>query len=255
MTKVLPAETGLKVQGVYHKYTITKGADTNATVSIVNKNANSTGNIYENHDNWDKIPGNTKIGFDTVTPSLGTLWGDGSISVDGDGTLSDVIIAYNYKYDTCNIPLTDSSCPGYEDALMKYLLDNGLINGEADINDPYYDEWVQFQLERKTEMEKEEEDKQEKKDKKEDKESQIETALSVAGAAIKMADPTRQMMMMVQMASAGTLDLYYGATIEGGTYNETIELTDGIIIDNFKALRNLAQDETHNKMVRSQYDN
>jgi hypothetical protein len=57
------------------------------------------------------------------------------------------------------------------------------------------------------------------------------------------------------MASAGTLDVYYDATIEGGTYNETIELTDGIIIDNFRALRNLAQDKVHNKMVRSQYDN
>ena len=57
------------------------------------------------------------------------------------------------------------------------------------------------------------------------------------------------------MASVGTLDGYYGATIEGGTYNETIELTDGIIIDNFKALRNLAQDKVHNEMVRSQYNN
>jgi len=58
---------------------------------------------------------------------------------------------------------------------------------------------------------------------------------------------------MAQMMSAGTLDGYYGATINGGTYEETVELEDGIIIDNFKALRNLAQDKVHRTMVRSQY--
>ena len=254
MTKVLPAESGLKVQGVYHKYTITKEEGADATVSIVNKNANSAGNIYERHDNWDKIPGNTKIGFDTVTPSLGTSWGDGSISVDGDGSLSDVIVAYNYMYDTCNIPLTDPSCPGYDDALMKYLLDNNLLNSEPDINDPYYDDWVQFQLDRKTDQEEEESKEEEQVKEEEQEELKMEKALSIAGAAAEMADPTRQMLMMVQMISAGTLDAYYGATIEGGTYKETVELKDGIIIDNFKALRNLAQDKVHKSMIRSQYD-
>ena len=38
MTKILPPEAGLKVQGIYHKYTITKDPNTDATVSIVNKN-------------------------------------------------------------------------------------------------------------------------------------------------------------------------------------------------------------------------
>jgi len=254
MSKILPPEAGLEVQGIFHKYTITKDSDADATVSIVNKNANSAGNIYERHDNWDKIPGNTKIGFDTVTPSLGTSWGDGSISVDGDGSLSDVIVAYNYMYDTCNIPLTDPSCPGYDDALMKYLLDNNLLNSEPDINDPYYDDWVQFQLDRKTDQEEEESKEEEQVKEEEQEELKMEKALSIAGAAAEMADPTRQMLMMVQMISAGTLDAYYGATIEGGTYKETVELKDGIIIDNFKALRNLAQDKVHKSMIRSQYD-
>ena len=149
MLSILPPESGLKVQGVYHEYTVTKDPNTNGTVSIVNKYRVGEGNVYERHDSWDQIPGNTKIGFDTISPSLGSTWGVGSISSTGDATLSDVTIAYNYMYDTCAIPLTDPSCPDYKDALMKYLLDNGLINGEADINDPYYDEWLKFQLERK----------------------------------------------------------------------------------------------------------
>lgn len=255
MTKVLPPEAGLKVQGIYHKYTITKDPNTDATVSIVNKNTNGVGNIYERHDNWDQIPSNTKLGFDTITPTLGTSFGDGSIYVDGDGELSDVIVAYNYMYDTCAIPLTDSSCPGYEDALMKYLLDNGLIDSEPDINDPYYDDWVQFQLDQKAEAAEEEEKEEEKaKEEEEEQELKIEKALAVAGAAEQIANPTRQLLMMTQMMSAGTLDAYYGTTINGGTYEETVELKDGIIVDNFKALRNLAQDKVHRTMVRSQYE-
>ena len=38
----------------------------------------------------------------------------------------------------------------------KYLLDNNLLNSDPNINDPYYDEWVKFELERKAEKQKEE---------------------------------------------------------------------------------------------------
>ena len=84
MQNILPPDTGLKIQGVYHKYTINKDPSSDATVSVINKNANGKGNIYELNDNWDNIAGNTKIGFDLVTPSLGSSWGEGSIGVDGE---------------------------------------------------------------------------------------------------------------------------------------------------------------------------
>jgi hypothetical protein len=236
MANVLPPEAGLMVQGVYHQYTINKNSNSNATVSITNKNLKGAGNIYERHDNWNQLPSNTKIGFDLVTPSLGTSWGEGNIGVTGDATLSDVTIAYNYKFDPCFIPLADPSCPNFKDALYKYLLDNGLLNNEPAINDPYYDEWVQYQEE---EIEEEQ---------------SIEKALSIAGAAEKIADPMKQLAMMQQMVSAGTLDLYYSATIQGGTYKDTVQLTDNVITDNYNALRNLAQDSLHRTIVRSQYD-
>tara|TARA_B110000438_G_scaffold22722_1_gene20637 strand:+ start:3414 stop:4178 length:765 start_codon:yes stop_codon:yes gene_type:complete len=254
MTRILPAEAGLKVQGIFHKYTITKDSNSNATVSIVNKNTSGVGNIYERHDNWDQLPSNTKLGFDTITPTLGTSFGNGSISIDGQGKLSDVIVAYNYMFDTCAIPLTDSSCPGYEDALMKYLRDNGLIDAEPDINDPYYDDWVQFQLNQKPEPSEEEAEKEKQAEEEAEQELKIEKALAVVGAAEQIGDPTKQLLMMSQMMSVGTLDVYYGATINGGTYEDTVQLKDGIIVDNFKALRNLAQDKAHRAMVRSQYE-
>ena len=59
---------------------------------------------------------------------------------------------------------------------------------------------------------------------------------------------------MQQMASLGTLDSYYGTTIEGGMYEDTVTLEDSTLEDNSKALRNLAQDNLHRTIVRSQYD-
>jgi len=254
MTKVLPPDAGLEVQGIFHKYTITKESSADATVSIVNKNANGSGNIYERHDNWNQLPSNTKIGFDVVTPSLGTRWGDGSIGVTGDATLSDVIVAYNYRFDPCFIPLSDPTCPDYESALYQYLLDNDLINNEPDIDDPYYNEWVQYQLDLKAEQKEEEEAKKEKEAEEEQEDLKMERALSVAGAAEQIANPMQQLAMMQQLASTGTLDGYYGATIEGGNYEDAIELKDAEIKDNTRALRNLAQDNLHRTIVRSQYD-
>ena len=117
MANVLPPEAGLKVQGVFHKYTINKESSVDATVSITNKNLKGAGNIYERHDNWDQLPSSTKIGFDLVTPSLGTSWGEGNIGVTGNATLSDVTVAYNYKFDPCFVPLADPSCPEFKNAL------------------------------------------------------------------------------------------------------------------------------------------
>ena len=255
MTDVLPPEAGLQVQGVFHKYTINKRSHSDSTVSIVNKNVNGSGNIYERHDNWDQLPSNTKIGFDLVNPSLGTKWGKGSITASGDATLNNVIVAYNYKFDPCYIPLSDPSCPNFKDALYQYLLDNGLLNNEPAIDDPYYDEWVQYQLDQKTEEQEEEQAAKEKKEEEEKEELRMERALSVAGAAEQIANPTQQLAMMEQMTAAGTLDVYYSATIEGGKYEETITLVDSKIEDNSKALRNLKQDNLHRKIVRSQYNN
>jgi len=253
MTRVLPPEAGLEIQGIFHKYTITKDSGADATVSITNKNATGSGNIYERHDNWNQLPGNTKIGFDLVPITPATRWGEGKISVDGSASLSDVIVAYNYRFDPCFIPLADPSCPNYDSALYKYLTDNNLINNEPSIDDPYFDEWVKFQLDRKAEQQQEEDAEEEEKE--EEKEnSDMEKALSVASIAINISNPLQQLDMMSQIVSEGTLDGYYGAVIEGGTYEDTVALTDTEIKDNYRALRNLAQDGLHRTIVRSQYD-
>ena len=252
MLNLFPSQTGLEIKGVFHQYTLDKDESTNGSVIIKNKNANGTGNIYENVDNWNGIAGSTKIGYDPVTPSLLPLWGDGSISVTGDGTLSDVSVNYHYSFDPCFIPLSDPSCPDFQANLYKYLLDNNLLNTDPNVNDPYYNEWVKFQLDRKAEKQKEQKLK-EAKEEEEKEELSIESVLATSGAVEQIADPTEQLTMLTALAAVGKINSYYDIKIDGGIYQDTIKLNDSSIQDNRNALRNLRNDATHRKIVRSQY--
>jgi hypothetical protein len=132
------------------------------------------------------------------------------------------------------------------------LLDNNLLNSEPDINDPYYDEWLKFELERKAE--KQEELKLKKaKEEEEKKEVTMEKVLAISGAVEKIADPAEQLNMLTEMAAVGKINSYYDVKIDGGIYKDTIQLNDSNIQDNRKALRNLRNDANHRKIVRSQY--
>ena len=254
MQNILPAQTGLTIQGVFHQYTITKNTHSDATVSITNENVEGEGYIYEYHDVWDQLPSNTKIMYDPVASSLGALWGKGKIGIAGDGTLSDVTIRYQYKFDTCFMPLNDPTCPNFDNALYKYLLDNDLLNKEPSIDDPYYDEWVKYQLDRKTEADElEAANKEEDEEPEEEEEVTIQDLFSVKGLTDKLADPFEQVKMLQEMASLEKLEGYYAVEIQGGVYEDTVQLVDGSIKDNFRALRNLSQNKVHQEMVNSQY--
>jgi hypothetical protein len=237
MRNILPDQTGLTIQGVFHRYKITKDASTNSKVHITNKDNNSEGYIY----------------FDPIASSLGTRWGEGEIKVVGDGTLSDVTILYQYRFDPCFIPLSDPTCPDFKTALYQYLLDNDLLNQNPDVNDPYYDEWLKLQQEQQAEAKELEAIETEKKEEEEKEELNMEIALSVAGAAEKIADPSKQMNMMQELAASGKLVLYANLTIDGGTYQDTVQLEDNKISDNYRVLRKLAQDSNHKNMVLLQY--
>jgi hypothetical protein len=253
MRYVLPPEAGLTVEGIFHKYTITKDAAKNSTVSIINKHIDGNSNIYEYSDNWDGIAGNTKVKYDPIASTLGTLFGDGEIKVQGDGTLSDVVVHYQYKFDTCFNPLTDPECPEFESAMLKYLLDNNLINNNPTIDDPFYNQWVQFSLEQKAELKEEEPPKENEEEEAED-ELSIEEILSITNTAEGLVNIEQQVAMLKNLVGANKLDAYSKMKIDGGTFEETITLKDGVLHDNNRAFKNLSTDEVHNKMVRSQYN-
>jgi hypothetical protein len=251
MNNLLPAQNNLTIEGVFHKYTITKDSTTDATVSITNKKMGSDDNVYEYVDDWNNLPSGTKIKYDPIAPKLGTLFGDGEIKVTGDGSLSDVLILYHYKYDPCDTPLNDPTCPNYKDAVYQYLLDNDLLSGE-NVEDPYYNQWVQIQLDEQAELEEQEVEEAEEEE--ESEELTVEEILSVAGVVDKIADPVQQLEMMQQIAAVGKLELYYNLDIDGGVYEDVLQIDGGEFKDNVKAFKSLGQDNVHRSMVRSQYD-
>ena len=251
MNNILPSQTGLTVEGIFHRYTLTKDATKDSTVSITNKKIGSNEYIYKYTDDWSKIPGGTKVSYDAVPSTLGNLFGDGQIKVTGDGTLSDVTILYHYKFDPCHTPLSDPTCPDFKNALYQYLLDNNLLNS-PNVEDPYYNKWVQIQLEEQAEAEKQE--TLEEQEEEESEEMTVEEILSVAGVIEKIADPVQQLGMMQQLAAVGKLELYYNADIDGGVYKDSLKMDGGEINDNVRAWRSLGQDSVHRSIVRSQYD-
>ena len=128
MGDILPPQTGLSVNGLIYQYTIEKDPTSDSTVTIQNENANGDGYVLSYTDDWSGLPGSTMNKFLSFGDIPSTAMGDGSIFVTGDGTLSDVNVGYNFKFDTCIVPLSDPSCPGFRDALYQWLLDNGLLN-------------------------------------------------------------------------------------------------------------------------------
>tara|TARA_Y100000389_G_scaffold82486_1_gene79100 strand:+ start:3665 stop:4423 length:759 start_codon:yes stop_codon:yes gene_type:complete len=251
MTNVIPQALGLKVNGIYHRYTIEKDPNSDATVRICNENTSGNGCSYLHIDNWNQQPGSTKIGYDPVSIA-GELLGNGSITVNGDGTITESIIHYDYTYNTCDDPLTDPRCPNYESALLQYLLDNGLLD-DPDVKDPYLDEYVQMQLDRKAEQEEADGNKEEIAEEEEKEEETLQEQLAVGGATEKIANAAQQNAMMLALSQAPKLNSYYAQDLQGGEYKENITLKDNEIVDNKRALRNLASDTKHREIVRSQY--
>lgn len=250
MLDVLPLPGGIMVNGVIYRYNVEKNPDSSFKVTIQNENADGSGYIFREVDDWSGVPGNTiskSLPLDNVPIEY---FGMGSLSTEGEGEVNDPFVGYSYKLDPCFIPLTDPSCPGYLDALYDWLKENGLLSDDMGPNDPFYDELVQATLNRETELE----DKDEK-NKEENKEESEEIDKLNDGASIEaLGDPSVQESIMQSLSTIPNFENYYDVKIQGGIYEETIILQDTRLPDNRRALSNLAQDSVHRSMVRFQYD-
>ena len=250
MTNVIPQALGLNVNGVYHRYTIEKDPTTDSVVRICNENPNGNGCTYLLVDDWSQQPGSTKIGYDPVS-ILGESLGKGSITVTGDGTITDSIIHYDYVYNTCDDPINDPRCPNYESALLAFLIENGLLD-DPDVKDPYLDEYVQLQLDKQAEQEEDNANEEEVVEEEKEEET-LQEQLAVGGATEKIASIAEQNAMMIALSQAPKLNSYYAQDIQGGEYKDTITLKDNEIVDNKRALRSFSNDTKHREIVRSQY--
>ena len=259
MTGVLPQESGLTVNGVAYRYSVIKQTQDEMYVNIQNKDATGPGYTFNQQDNWSGLPQNTITRVVPVDNIPIQRWGDGSISVQGQGQVVDPTVVYTYRYDTCFDPIKDPRCPGYESAMHAFLLANGLLNQTTEIQDPLDDENVKNAVENKTELSKEDQEKldEEKKKEKEKKEKAAKDrryALSVADSVVVNALAISQETLISAMNNVPNFNSYY-SSIPGGSYADATMYRAERLPENRKALRvGLAQQLLHEKIIEQQYN-
>jgi hypothetical protein len=268
MGSVLPEPPGLSINGVIYNYTIRKNVDDSVTVNVQNENALGPGYIFRETDRW--LPGSldgTEINkVVPVNPGIHrSHWGDGSIEVDGNGSVDNPTVLYTYTVDPCYDPQFDPNCPGYQ----VQVPDIYQINLD-DIYNPLEDENIDFDrqtckqgdtsaecqaiLEEADEGKSEEELAEEEEKEKEEREMRLEDALAEAGRSVMFATALAQSQMLAAANAATNMNSYYTATIPGGTYKDNVVLVDKQLPENRRGLRNgLAQQLLHQQMVESQY--
>lgn len=245
MSNVLPQQAGLQVGNVIYQYTAIKDPDADMLVHVQNENAQGEGYIFRETDDWSQLPGNTINKIIPVSNLPIQLWGDGSIEVEGEGSISNPVVAYTYKYDPCFDPQSDPSCPGYippipepETIDVYDALNDQAVLTATDETDP---ELFDRDGKNRREVEREADDR-------------LEQGLAASENALNIASGAAQDFMVAAMANEARLSPYYKAEIEGGVYREAIALPTKDIPDNKRGLRNvLAQQVLHEKIVQSQY--
>lgn len=262
MDGVLPDGTpGLDINGVIYNYTIQKEAGDSVNVHVQNENALGTGYIFRETDEWKPGSlGGTEI--NKVVPVVPGIprqaWGDGSIEVEGPGSVEDANVIYQYKVNPCYDPQYDPNCPGYKTPtppVVEQIDLASLYNVTEDENvdlDRSLDEDLISKEDDDAKSEKElaEEEAEEEKDRKE----RLEKALAAVDNSALFAQALVASQVLDSINSATNVNSYYVKSIPGGTYSDTVVLQDKQIPENKNGLRNgLAQQLLHEQMVDMQY--
>jgi len=261
MNNVLPDASlpwvSVEVNGLIYRYTINKDPNTGSTVYVRNKDPINGGYVFEERDDWKPGDSGGTVQKLFRFPYIdSTRWGDGSIDLEGNGVISDAVITYNYRMTVddgkmlCSTsPLADPSCPGFAEALADLLASIT----DMDPDDPFYDQWVQANI--NNQVDEELYDDEEEPQEPEEEESNFEKdSLGGKNTIEGIVDVAKQEAILAELAQLPKIEQYYQKQIFGGVYDESIKLIDSNIPDNSRALRNLASDSKHRSMVRSQYE-
>lgn len=247
MGGVLPQQTGLQVSGVIYQYTAVKDASDDMLVHVQNENAQGSGYIFRETDDWSGLPGNTINKIVAVDNIPIGAWGDGSIQVEGKGQVTDPNVVYTYRYDPCFNPQSSPSCPGYlppipEPEIVDYnvynaLDDDAVLDATEETDPELYDR----------------DNKRRNQNKKSD-DLRLELGLAASENALNIASDTAQAFMLDAIANEQRFNPYYAQSIPGGVYRDAPAIPTKEIPDNKLGLRNnLAQQLLHERMVESQY--
>ena len=259
MPDVLPDPLGLDINGVIYNYTIRKETGDQVDVYVQNENALGTGYIFREKDEWrpGSLGGTQIKKVVPINPGIPrAAWGDGSIEVDGPGSVEDANVIYQYRVDPCYDPQYDPNCPGYQ-VQMPDIPEIDLASLYDATNDPNVDlnrttdaENYDEDEDKKSDKEKEEEEAEEEKDRKE----RLEKALAEADNSVMFAQAVAAAAVLDSMNAALNVNTYYSKTIAGGTYSDTVVLQDKQLPENKNGLRNgFAQQLLHEQMVDMQY--
>lgn len=260
MDTLLPTPPGLDINTVIYNYTIQKQTQDSVTVHVQNENALGTGYTFRETDEW--LPGSlggTQINkVVPVTPLNRKHWGDGSIEVEGNGSVTDPTVVYSYRVDPCYDPQFDPNCPGYEpprpvvptiDVTTIYdVMDDENIDLDRNVDEELLEEEKEEELSEEEQKEKEEEEEKDRK-------QRLEDALAEAGRSVMFANALAQGQMLDAANAATNITTYYTVAINGGVYGDKVVLIDRDLPNSKRGLRNgLAQQLLHEKMVDMQYN-
>lgn len=253
MQNILPGITGLTVDGVIYRYSAIKNQQDPMTVTLQNKDTLGTGYIFRSQDDWTGLRGTTITKVVPVDNIPGNRWGDGEISVNGRGSVTEASVFYKYRYDTCVDPLSSPSCPGYAQAMLK-----NLTMKDAEAYDPLTEEMKKNATENKavclpgqvlclTPENKRQEEERSRKGKEDDRKK------SVTNSLLSLKD-TEIALQFEKMNDIPGFNLY-SVSLNGGVYKEVLRYPDKILPDNRRGRSlGLSQQKMHEMMVNSQYD-
>ncbi len=231
--------------GVVYQYTAVKDPEDDMVVHVQNQNAQDSGYIFRETDDWSGLPGNTINKLIPVGDVPIQLWGDGSIDVEGQGQVTEPNVVYTYRYDPCYDPQSDPSCPGYLPPIPEPEL--------VDVYDALNDQAV-LEATQETDPELFDRDGKNRREVEREADDRLEQGLAASENALNIASGSAQDFMVAAMANEMRFDPYYAAKLEGGVYRDVVALPSKDIPDNPRALRNgLAQQLLHQKMIDSQY--
>jgi len=249
MSNILPQQAGLQVNSVFYRYTTVKNPEDDMLVHVQNENARGTGYIFRETDDWSGVNGNTITKSVPVPLIPIDFWGNGSIEVEGQGSVVDTEVVYGYQFDPCFDPQSNPTCPNYVDPMA-------VVNEAIDVIDPLDEDYIQAELDRKSNMRaQDEEDERRERRATAEQVEEDDTRLEVLlGIAIETEFSAEQLVLHNNLMALKGIPTSYTYTINGGTYNDAVTLKDAKLPKNSKGLRvSLAQDLKHQQIVNLQY--
>ena len=246
MDSILPSIGGVDINGLLYRYTTVKDPDADMKVHVGNHNASGDGYTFRETDDWSGVPGNTIVKSFPLSNIPASQWGTGFVEVEGEGTVKDAVVIYNYRLDKCYDPQSDPTCAGYIKPMPELP--------EVVVYDALEDDAVVDTLEAE-EFKYDEDGKLILDEEEEEEETRIEMGLTASANALTLFKAQNQSDIILALNKQTNINMYYNAKINGGTLNDAAGLKDGTIPENKKALRNnLAQQVLHEKMVDMQYN-